>query len=629
MENFTTGQSLRTFTYSAPGLGSTGKTLARDLPQAKSLGQNAELSQWIEEANAYYQAVINGTEKMPAPARWNEFLTQLNWATGQLQPGWEPDTVSAPQIVSDDGVGESDPFGGRTGPLNNLVYNEEKARIGFTGNSQISDIWSDDVTIDVAPLSASVTSEITVDTRFHPAEEVLKIIVKDPATGTESVFMIHDRKDAKIRINTPKESQLTSKAPAVTWGHFEESTEAETTAVGIQNELGEWEYEAASTEANEFVNFKSRGGEDQSHVVWGNTRITAKPSDHVNVAKNADGGFTVTVTHKDKSSDVYRVHKGFKVVLQANQEYVSFAGGAEGEALPAEWADLVILNPESLNEEDPSSPKNPKPDATEPGETGHPGTAIYNKNPEVELTAFGDEQYETFRIYAPDTFTLHVSNYSDTVEVKPVGKAPFPAYIISVINEAGKAEDYMVYGPPESIVIDGLNVKLVDGAASDPTIQVAGRSDTDRAGTPLAKLKEVLDGKSDAQILNALKVSFPEIDSMEKLTAQMASGAFPPARPTRALLQFLWTVDEKFSGELNKAATWDHTIIGPAYKAATERLIELLKALYYPDHNVSAFQSGTANGYLDWQALNDFTFDGVRMSYTNESEGHTTELTDL
>lgn len=179
---------------------------------AETLGgdNNPALAEWYEEASAYYNAVMSGATPRPPKGEWTEFINQMKWAHEQLygRANW-----------GDQGKGQN-AFGGVPGPMNNWIYNEEAVRIAFVGDSKPSDIWSNDVTLDVAPLSAKVNVEITTDTRLNPPEEVIKIIVKDPATGKESVYFIHDHHDAKIKINVHDKKQVIDQSGIVKVGTF-------------------------------------------------------------------------------------------------------------------------------------------------------------------------------------------------------------------------------------------------------------------------------------------------------------------------------------------------------------------------------------------------------------------------
>ena len=168
-------------------------------------GKNPELAAWYNQAYAYYNAVSSGVEPSPGAAEWNEFLNQMKWAYQQLE-------------VS--GGSWANPFGGTPGTQGNIIHNEEKVRIGFTGEG-VHDIWSNDFTLDVAPASAKVTVEKVGDTRFSPPEDVIKITVIDPATGNESVYFVHDFNGMEsIKINTPNAKNVTDSTRLIKVGKF-------------------------------------------------------------------------------------------------------------------------------------------------------------------------------------------------------------------------------------------------------------------------------------------------------------------------------------------------------------------------------------------------------------------------
>jgi hypothetical protein len=124
------------------------------------------------------------------------------------------------QQLEGSGGSWANPFGGSAGTQGNVVYNDEKVRIGFTGEG-VHDIWSNDVTLDVAPASAKVAVEKTRDTRFSPPEEVIKITVKDQATGKESVYFVHNIDSIEsIKINTPNAKDVTDTTRSVKVGKF-------------------------------------------------------------------------------------------------------------------------------------------------------------------------------------------------------------------------------------------------------------------------------------------------------------------------------------------------------------------------------------------------------------------------
>lgn len=326
--------------------------------QVRSSGNQATAGQdmgaWLEEAYAYREwllAIVEGRiqpsssdlQDLPSDptAFLNELDNQIRWTLGQMGAGASWDPVAGGSAAGE--TTEADAFGGITGTMGNLIHNEEQARIGFTG-SETRDIWSDDVVIDVAPLSAVITSETTTDTRWQPPENVLKITVKDPATGQEAVYFVHDYENAHIKVRSPREAQLTdftdaADAGLVTWEKFTPAIArtaggSESDIPGVQQPDGSLLYDVP---AGRSVSFQAQGsgvsGEVQRHDIYGNADITVLGSDEVTVTKNRNvltgeepGTYRVTVRHRDGSSDEYTIHAelGFTANLNANPRQITW-----------------------------------------------------------------------------------------------------------------------------------------------------------------------------------------------------------------------------------------------------------------------------------------------------------------
>lgn len=315
-------------------------------PASKNLGTSADpaLVQWLEQATAYYNAVMAGDPNTPKPSQeeWNAFLSQLQWAQQQLgygQTGWDPGMGGG--FSGGSNAGQSNQFGGMAGTMDNWVYTQAKSEIGFTGNGT-HDIWSNEIILDVAPVSAQVTIEYTTDTRFQPPEEVAKIVIKDPATGTEAVYFVHDFDPSAgdtIEIRTPEASQVTDTAGIATWNEFVAASGAsnkpDASIPGVEQPDGTLLYEPEF--AGEVVDFWAQPGENQTHQVYADANISVKPSDEVEFRKGPDGQIIVEVTHSDGSTDTYLVEKGYKVNVNVNEEYI------QGE-IPASIQNRVTIN---------------------------------------------------------------------------------------------------------------------------------------------------------------------------------------------------------------------------------------------------------------------------------------------
>jgi hypothetical protein len=341
-------QALKSLQYT-PSPSETGKGLVQ--PGSTGATQDPALIQWFEQANAYYNAVMAGDPSTPKPTEmeWNDFMAQLQWAQQTLGYGMAqggplggvggPGAFGAPQGP------ETNQFGGRLGPMGSYAYTDATAKIGFTGNGT-HDIWSNDITIDVAPVSGHVTVSQVNDTRSNPAESVVKVVVTDPATGTEATYFIHDFDPAKdkLKINTPEEGQITSDSTGyAVWGEFKPGGASDPSAkpdASIEGEeISENTFRYEPEFAGETVNFwanPSEAGITQTHVVYADANISVKPSDEVNVeGPDAAGMVTITVNHNggppDGSADVYQVQKGYNANINQKIEYISEGGTPIGE----------------------------------------------------------------------------------------------------------------------------------------------------------------------------------------------------------------------------------------------------------------------------------------------------------
>src|SRR5262249_20099726 len=157
--------------------------------------------------------------------------SQMPWAAGQLglgqgQQAWDPSAGSAMGTPGGmPGAQQQVPQGASLGTQNNVVYNSPSATINAEGDTRVQDVWSNDVNINIPSLSATVTSQITTDPRFQPGEQVLKIISHDSATGVDTVYIIHDYADAKIKINSPVKTQFTDSSgfAGISWAQFQDT----------------------------------------------------------------------------------------------------------------------------------------------------------------------------------------------------------------------------------------------------------------------------------------------------------------------------------------------------------------------------------------------------------------------
>jgi hypothetical protein len=159
--------------------------------------EDTALAQWYEQARSYYSAVQNGAVPKPDPGAWQDFLTQMEWARQQLGAGsdWK----------SSEGV-----YGG----AGNFTHKASRTRLLFAGKTETHDIWSNDVILDVASVSAKVAVETTTDTSIQPPKEVIKITVSDPANGARSEYFVHDV-GAAVVVNAPNPHQVKGLAKSI------------------------------------------------------------------------------------------------------------------------------------------------------------------------------------------------------------------------------------------------------------------------------------------------------------------------------------------------------------------------------------------------------------------------------
>ncbi|MDL1871211.1 hypothetical protein FBR05_03300 [Deltaproteobacteria bacterium PRO3] len=293
---------------------------------------NAELVAWYEEATAYYNAVLSGQETQPDPAAWQSFVDQMQWAAGQLGYGapqaWDPMAAGQGSLPAAETA--ADPFGGQPGAMDNLVYTQETTQIGFIGEERPMDIWSTDITLDVASTSVDVTVEETQDTRFQPPETVLKVVMTDQATGKTSVYFLHDPEEIEsLKINTPGAKHVNDLSGRAEVGEF---VEGATGQGGGIPEGAEIDGDTATYDgvAGQTLDFEPPFGGIRNHVVYSNANISVKNSDEVLVERLSDGGYRVTVTDLDGEKTVFTVPEGFYLNINAHAPNVTFKDGGRG-----------------------------------------------------------------------------------------------------------------------------------------------------------------------------------------------------------------------------------------------------------------------------------------------------------
>ncbi len=479
---------------------------------AKALGSDPALAQWYQEAYAYYQNVASGQSPQPDTASWNEFLTQMNWAYQQLSYASQG-AQSFDFLDSGSGVDNSqaaDPFGGLLGTNGNWIHNNAEAQMGFLGGYS-REVWSNEITYDVAPLSAHTQVVKTMDTSVQPPVEVIKIKTMDPATGTEDVITIHDWEDADITIRAGDPSSVTgADALGITVEEFKEGNSAP--AVQQSSIPGEahaeldnyWIYEARVGETIEFRPEPSGEGDVEYHEIYGDFRIVGRTSDHFVVSKGMPGepdGYTVEVRHRDGSKDIFYVNKGgFQGEIAGNPAYITWADGTQSaediaagvyegveEGVPAEFEDVFSLRipGQVTSSEEEVNFGGTAPDDIEEREVEFSGvtethkTAIYNnpENQDVTIQVNHGDDVTTHEVYAPGVVTINPESYQDTIRVEKTGESTYRVFVA----KDGKSEIIIITGA-EKIILNGLeaNVNLA-GLPEEDQVVTMGTSGTTRA----------------------------------------------------------------------------------------------------------------------------------------------------
>jgi hypothetical protein len=306
------------------------------------------------------------------------------------------------------------------------------------------------VTSATFPLAQPVTVQLSLS-------DGLAGVLKDAALGTivQSVRIegvtagptpvaVYDLTLGNVIISSAHDSSGPNDSLTFTYGQVALTTK-------VQNPDG-------SLNAGQTVNFTPVGsgkdGEVQTHDVYGDANISVRGSDKVEVTRNVDsvtgqatGDFSVTVTHKDGSKDIFKIHKGYHVNINALDAQVTWnkggrvlnvptLPGAQGnppttdQGVPEEFKDAFTLNGTDGQATDSSHPEDTQPDKREGA------SATYNTSKDVEIHTNFDDGIHEHHITAPGQVTIHKSNYSDSVNVTKNGNQ----FVITVTGQDGKQE---------------------------------------------------------------------------------------------------------------------------------------------------------------------------------------------
>lgn len=552
----------------------------------KANAADPSLSNWYVQANDYYHKVMSGQEPMPEGPYWQEFLDQYSWAGQQLGLGagggsdWGTPVEDA-SLFSTGGEGVSDPFGGMPGTSGQWIHNEESAQVGFLGG-QNREIWSNDITIDVAPLSAKVEVVKITDSSVEPATEVLKVVVTDAATGTEDVYVINDWEDADIKINAADPDAVTipdDMADAITIDKFESASEqsdvsaqASIPGEAHQTEDNWYIYEGRMGETIEFYPEGSgEEGEEEIHEVWGDSRILTRYSDEVSVQEGMpddEDGYTVQVKHRDGSIDTYYIHKGFDVELHAMEEYLTWEtadGEVSGEeAIPEAFAEVFSLN--GTGGSGSSDAYNPDhPEDTQPAELeGHGklngGTVVVYDKPTVDIHPHAmEDSGENYNVEVfANNLNLTFDSMRDEVDIFRVNE---DYYQISVTFADGKTRTYFVDKDTiQRVTINGGQVELKgSGWEDDEVFQIPEVAEAAEAAEAEEEPEELSSGEQQALAIAESLAGFPGVDMTAEEILEAAENhgvnlAIVSDPFSDDLLDFFNEIDEEFQNLVDEYA---------------------------------------------------------------------------
>jgi hypothetical protein len=499
----------------------------------------------------------------------------------------------------------SDPFGAQAGSMGNLVFTDEKVRVGFIGEKRPYDVWASDFTLDVSSTAASVMVEKTTDTRFQPPEEVVKITVKDKATGMESVYFLHDvGPNTKIKINTPGGQKVTDPAALATVGEYKKPSAASDVSESSHPvetlDNGNLLVEAP---LNEVIELTSAGnGEDQVWEIYGNYNLSVRPSDIVVVTrtgKNPDT-YTIEVTHRQGDKDTYLIQAGSEGNLNAIPEKVSFVDAtASTGTRNVHGVDVVNVNDLTLSDGSESSdPEVKVPDGWEnltlnggSSETApedlkgdqptsmEDGKRVYDGE-DFNISPIPSGENEETRVDASGTVTITPNSNSEYFTLSFENGQ----FVLKVYADSARSE------LKETIRIDATLVKKLDLNIDPSRVKFEGDIPSDyqdklyQEGAVSQALADVAGNEKNRSDIEA-KAAEMGIDLNN-----------PPQVPDAALFEFLYQADSVLKDLLEQATAED---VGDKWDGLVtqirDRIVELLRAIY-PAVEVGPGQNGNHDG---------------------------------
>lgn len=277
-------------------------------------GADPELASYYEnELLPYWRAVQSGEIQVSQEEFYQlqQWMQYTEYELGVHSSGWG-DFGGAPGM------------GGAYGPNQGAAQNATITDGGdfmVDGSCPVTDVWGSETTMNVPP-PCTVSFETTTDTRFNPAETVVKAVITNPAMKgpdgqpAQSVVYFHD--GVKITCNASKKgdgtSRVTDHTGSVTVGEYKAGVEeGGTPEASIEGEYdattNTYTYDGTGQDA---IKFWPQGsgvdGEITTHVVEASAEIYVKNTDRVYVYEK-DGQWITDVVHKDGSVDRFAQDK--------------------------------------------------------------------------------------------------------------------------------------------------------------------------------------------------------------------------------------------------------------------------------------------------------------------------------
>jgi len=603
----------------------------------------AELQAWMDQAKAYYEAVISGDPNTPKPSAtdWNTFLDEWNFTQEKLQGAgspvdWDPKAASPIDTAPV-------PDGAEAGTMKNITWSQPISTMIFNGDSRVQDSWSQTNTLRVTNLSVTVHASLALDSRWNPPEEALKVVMHDKATGKETTYFVHDLGDAgkHIDFNTaslgqPSQDQIDAinlKYPGlVTRSNYDpkavltpavKAPASEPAATVINGEQW-WKTGSA-------VNYIMTPGSTTDHILLDAADLNSDDRTYkVNISKV--GPHHYNIEYLDQNGNSLRkidadqtTSLRFKGVYAGNVTYTDTTSNpAVG---PATWDSFTASPDAQIQVEGSALGAAPTPGAATPSSTGikdgqvvNPDgvndspadtvdltnhAASYTTADPAELTALYSDDPNAIQHYDISNarqVTLHKGDKNDKVNIDRQDNGDF----VITFTSRGKKQVFTVHGG--KVKIDASVDNITYGGndyvpGMDPGIAVTGESFPQAITDLKAYLQSNGNNKvSEADILATAR-------SLHLTDSELKNPSIPP---NQKFIDFLLAVD------LDLKSLHDAMNKGNADSRGQVRdhLVDLL-TIFYPNQDVHP-NSGRGD---DGDHLDDIVISGQGYDVIDDGSG--------